>query len=127
MCIETVIRAIDEVSPDTVIVELSVLRSGMAWSPVRLNAMAVPGNPLGMVIGTVNVPFVSVVTTRSNSILVPQTKPGDVLNWKGVRLVPRVLIAMAGYADVPNVTETPGVLERSVAVTFESTLPAVLV
>src|SRR5258707_1192907 len=115
--IDTVTRLMGVVMPETVMVESTVLRSGRGVTVLLLKRTAGPAEPLVRLKGMLKVPLAGVVTTRSKSTLVPQRKPGPMLNWNGVVLVPRAPAAMAGYAEAPEVTETPGVFGTSVPVT----------
>src|SRR5262245_1602171 len=96
ICRETVTRLIGVVMPDTTMGMSTLLLSGMVVTVLLLNRTGAAAEPLGRVMGIEKVPLAGVCTTRSKATLVPQTKPGPTLNWKGVVFVPRPLMGMVG-------------------------------
>src|SRR5688572_6232683 len=110
---ETVTRLIGVVIPATLTSELSVPRSGIACTVLLLKATAVPGEPVGKLKCTWNVPFVAVATVSVKSIFVPHRKSDVVENWNGVLLLRVVAAGISGYREYGCVITTPGVSVES--------------
>src|SRR2546426_4099406 len=104
-------------TPETTIVESSVPRSGIAWSPVRLKRWEAPEVPVNIRMGTLKLPLVAVVTVRTRSMFVPHTSAGAVLIWYGVLLVLMPLAGRFGYVEKGWVMVTPAWPLESVALT----------